>query len=81
MGFDFEVSAVTTDPMCRPPHFEPENAHEVDVLQFSDGCHVVASRLGGFEAEEAAWGGGGGGGGSDGDVFGDIGEDDVAVDL
>lgn len=44
---------------------------------------MAAFWLGGFEAEEATIGGGGGGGriSGDGDVFGDIGENDVAIDF
>jgi hypothetical protein len=43
---------------------------------------MAAFWLGGFEAKEATIGGGGGGRISgDGDVFGDIGENDVIVDF
>lgn len=64
--------------MGGPPNFEPEDAHELCVLEFSDGDDVAAAGLGGVEAEEAAGGGEGFGGGCVGTwggcyVFGHVG--------
>jgi len=45
--------AVATHPVGRPPHLEPEYAHEPYVPQLSQRCHVAAPGLIRVEPHEA----------------------------